>query len=401
MILNMITQGGGSAPSASKSRKDINFFDYDGTIVESYTAQEWASVSSLPANPSHDGLVAQGWNYTLAEINTEVSAQGKCDIGQMYVTESGNTEIDIHIADIARNNPYLGIAVNGTAVIDWGDGSATDTVTGTSLYTQIRTQHTYSAAGYYTIKIIVSSGSISFYGTYPLLSNNINSNNSRVFANMVQAIRIGANANIGSTAAFIDCYSLSSITIPNSVTRLCSNMFQNCYSLLSITIPSSVIYINSTNAFYSCYSLSSISLPRSITTVETYTFQNCYSLSSVTIPSSVTSIKGNAFNSCYSLSSIILPRSITSVETYMFQTCGSLSSITIPSSVTSIKNNAFLNCYGMAEYHFESTTPPTLANINAFNNMPSDCIIYVPSASLSAYQSANNWSTYASKMIGE
>jgi hypothetical protein len=47
------------------------------------------------------------------------------------------------------------------------------------------------------------------------------------------------------------------------------------------------------------------------------------------------------------------------------------------------------------------TTPPTLANTNAFTNILSDCKIYVPAASLTAYQEATNWSTYASYMVGE
>ena len=52
------TSGSGSA----KVRKDVNFYDYDGTIVESYTTAEFADISALPTNPTHTGLTAQGWN---------------------------------------------------------------------------------------------------------------------------------------------------------------------------------------------------------------------------------------------------------------------------------------------------------------------------------------------------
>jgi len=55
----------------------------------------------------------------------------------------------------------------------------------------------------------------------------------------------------------------------------------------------------------------------------------------------------------------------------------------------------------MAKYHLLPTTPPTLSSANAFNGIPSDCIIYVPVGSLEAYQTATNWSTYASKMREE
>jgi hypothetical protein len=69
--------------------------------------------------------------------------------------------------------------------------------------------------------------------------------------------------------------------------------------------------------------------------------------------------------------------------------------------VTNIDTYAFYNCYGIAEYHLLPTTPPTLANKNAFNNIASDCIIYVPVGSLNAYKTATNWSTYASYMQEE
>ena len=55
----------------------------------------------------------------------------------------------------------------------------------------------------------------------------------------------------------------------------------------------------------------------------------------------------------------------------------------------------------MAEYHLKPTTPPALANTNAFNGISSDCIIYVPKGSLEDYQSATNWATYADYMREE
>ena len=419
--VNVNVSGGGTV---SKPRKDINFFDYDGTIVESYTAQEWGSVSTLPANPDHDGLTAQGWNYTKAQIDTEVTAQGKCDVGQMYVTSSGATEIDIHIADIARNNPYLGFAVNGTAVIDWGDNSSTDTVTGGSLTTQKRKQHTYASKGDYTIKITVT-GSMALFGTsnYSLLSNNLDSDGSRYFLNWVQAIRIGANVTaIGYYAisncrvlktitipntvttignhAFYGCYSLESITIPNTVTTIDTYTFSNCNALESITVPSGVTTIGS-YMFQSCYSLASITIPSGVTTIDTYAFSNCNALESITIPNTVTTIGSYVFQNCYSLASITIPSGVTTIDSYTIYTCYSLASITIPSGVTTIKNNSLQYCYGMKEYHIKPTTPPALANANAFGGMPSDCTIYVPTASLATYQGASGWSDYASKMVGE
>ena len=72
-----------------------------------------------------------------------------------------------------------------------------------------------------------------------------------------------------------------------------------------------------------------------------------------------------------------------------------------PATLSVISSGTFQYNYGTKEYHFKSTTPPTLGNTNAFQGIDSNCKIYVPSASLSTYQSASNWSTYASYMVGE
>ena len=69
--------------------------------------------------------------------------------------------------------------------------------------------------------------------------------------------------------------------------------------------------------------------------------------------------------------------------------------------MTSIENYAFQACFGVKEYHLLPATPPTLSNTNAFNNIPDDCIIYVPAGSLEAYQTATNWSAYADQMQEE
>lgn len=377
VTVNVSGGGGDTNPTASK--KQINFIDYDGTIRYSYTSAEWANVTALPSNPSHSGLTAQGWNWTKAQIDAQLTAipNGDVWVGQMYITSSGDTEIDVIFADSARLDPIMTIAVNGTITVDWGDNTTPDTVTGTSLTTRQAVPHTYASVGSYMIKIHVVSGSFQFYGTtaYTLLRKNATQNENRVYSNTIRAVRFGSGVTSIGGSAFINCYSLESITIPSSVTSIGSSAFQYCSLLASIVFPSGATSIGSSALNY-CYSLASVAIPH-ITTISNNTFYNCYALASLTIPNSVTSIG----------SSVI-------------QYCWSLASVTIPSGVTSIRDSAFYNCYGMAEYHIKPTTPPTLGT-NAFQGIVSDCKIYVPSASLEAYQTAENWSTYASYMVGE
>lgn len=57
-------------------------------------------------------------------------------------------------------------------------------------------------------------------------------------------------------------------------------------------------------ALYKCSSLTSITIPDSVTSIEYQAFSGCESLTSITIPDSVTSIEWGAFGDCWSLKSV-------------------------------------------------------------------------------------------------
>lgn len=142
--------------------------------------------------------------------------------------------------------------------------------------------------------------------------------------------------------AFEYCSGLTSITIPDSVTSIGYCAFSFCNNLTSITIPDSVTSIG-IGAFFGCERLTGITILDSVTTIGDHTFSDCYSLTSVTIPNSVTSIGAEAFYYCYSLTNITLPNSITTIEDNTFRGSG-LTSIAIPDSVTSVGEGAFFAC---------------------------------------------------------
>ena len=390
--IQAIQTGGSSTPGTPG---DITFYDYDGTILYSYTAAEFAALSSMPANPTRDGLTAQGWNWSLTNAKAYVAKYGNLDIGQMYITDDGKTRIYIHLEE-GRTSPMLGVCPNGTVDIDWGDGTTHDTLTGSDTSTAVYTSaHSYAAPGDYVIQLTVT-GSMGFGSKSLLVYTSEPDNRNSAYSNAIRKVELGSSVTSIGDYAFQYCYSLSSITIPDGVTSIGDYAFQYCYSLSSITIPDSVTSI-SDYAFGECYILSSITIPDGVTSIGGYTFRYCYSLSSITIPDGVTSISDYAFFGCYSLSSITIPDSVTSIGNYAFRHCRILSSITIPDGVTSIGNYAFYNCYGLAHLYFLPTTPPSVSKSNAFGNIPTDCVIHVPVGSLSAYTSATNYpssSTY-------
>ena len=134
-----------------------------------------------------------------------------------------------------------------------------------------------------------------------------------------------------------------------------------------------------------------------VTSIVGSAFSHCTSLTSCTIGSGITSISNSAFYECSALTSINLPNSVSYIEDTAFAHCTSLTSCTIGSGITSIGNYAFNNCSSLTSVTVNSLTPPTLSECYVFDNT-NDCPIYVPSQSVSAYKSATNWSTYASRI---
>ena len=144
-------------------------------------------------------------------------------------------------------------------------------------------------------------------------------------------------------SVFSNCSSLTSISIPESVTYIGEDAFSGCSSLTSIVIPDSVTWICAW-AFLGCSSLTSIEIPDSVTSIAHWMFQGCSSLTSVVIPDSITSIGVAAFRDCSSLTSIVIPDSVTWICDWAFSGCSSLTSIEIPDSITSIGVGAFSGC---------------------------------------------------------
>ena len=589
----------------ASNSKDIKFYDYDGTVLFKYIPLEFLALNSMPTPPTHTGMTFDGWNWTLTDAKDYVTNHGKIDIGATYTWSSPSTEIDIRL-DNGRLSPYLTLGIDGTVTIDWGDSSATESITGSSTNTFIRTQHVYPQAGEYTITITPDTGTTYHVGNgnNKLLmknaSGNIN-NEDYVYVHSVINVRLGEGIIIGgecfrtyrnlksvffhdvptltlncfrdcdaleylclpnntttitqnafyndcalkiiilqkeittvyseafrysfaeivcmnnkdvtygndsfanmrtlnhiyipdtqtalSSEMFRECFSLEEVIFSNALTTINSACFNYCYSINELNFPSSLDVINDTDAFGRCYGLSKVTfnkatmsklgknafiycnglkevnnlpevttygidifrecygikeltpdshmtsipdgfvrgtaleefvIPSGVTSIGNYSFYNIDTLASVTIPNGVTSIgeycfnglnslvelnlpetvtdiSRDAFEDCNGLKKINLPSQLTVLNSNLFKNCHALTDIIIPSSVTQIQGECFRYCYGLASIKFGSVAPPTLNNSNCFGGLPTDCIIYVPTGSLSDYTSAQYYpssSTY-------
>lgn len=115
--------------------------------------------------------------------------------------------------------------------------------------------------------------------------------------------------------------------------------FLNCDSLSTITLPNSIKSLG-TGAFYDCDTLKTVKLPTGITKIAKQAFYHCGFLQSITIPQNVTEIGAEAFAACSKLTTISLPSALTTIGIASFHSTG-LTSITLPEGMTTIEPGTF------------------------------------------------------------
>lgn len=400
-ILQILENGGGGGGSKNPIAEDndVIFIDYDGTILYSYTAEEFLALTEMPANPEHDGLIAEGWNWTLTDAKEFVRYSGSHVIGQLYTTSSGATEIDVKIT-YPRNNPYLGLAVNGSLTIDWGDGS-TEVVTGTSEYTTQYIGHVYPAHdGYYTIKLtginfMLGGGSPTGFSILYSGADRSATSITNAYSAGVDAIRCGAGMILGSTTYMA---SLRYIAISKDTKAYSIAKFGYSYALFAIVIPDGFFNNGVLNgdAFRSSTALEYVSFPKTIesnTGSPSAPFRGCTALKKASFFSG----GSEELRDTRSVTNVVFKRGLKTIASSFANYAYGVSRVVIPDTVTSIASSAFQNCYGCGMIRFLGATPPTVANANTFNNLPVDCVIEVPAGTLATYTSAANYpsaSTY-------
>lgn len=146
--IESIPQGSG----APAPENDVNFYDYDGTRVASYTIAEAKALAALPSAPSHTGLTFQSWNWTLADIQSY--DRQYIDVGANYITTDGKTHIKARVDFVDVNLTMRGHKCSVS--IDWGDGSAADSYNYPGYNVNHSFAHTYAAEGIYDIAITIT-----------------------------------------------------------------------------------------------------------------------------------------------------------------------------------------------------------------------------------------------------
>lgn len=242
--------------------------------------------------------------------------------------------------------------------------------------------------------------------------------------------------------AFYECSGLTSIDIPSGVTTIGNFAFNGCTSLSGITVNRTThptlgnstfnntnncpIYVpaGSVNAYKHANGWRNYA--SRIQAIPTPTFDGkwigyysdstsysatCDSTSAITknevrignytaytkvIIGDCVTRANEAFQRCSSMTDVEIGSGVTTDLYYAFEDCTALTAATWYATSVDGQQGAFQRCTSLQKLVMYATTPP---NVNAlfFNGVPSSMIIYVPDASVSAYQSAQFWSNYTIK----
>lgn len=279
----------------------VTFYDYDGTILYSYSVKEARALTELPPAPTHDGIIFDGWTHTLEEVKAALKT---LDVGAMYTSETTRFVVNMP-SDLLTMQISVEASAVGGVLINWGDGSeSTNTTSGFYLFS-----HEYMSSGSYTITLSTLSGSatigstsssdIMLFGDYytgtkyvtsAIVGNNVEirySDYAYLFSNcsnLKTVIICNGHSTLGG-CAFRDCSLLEFVIVPNSVYSMLSELFRRCSSLKGV-IWKSVSYCSSSFAtFEDCVSLKRIFVPIGLNRFDSYFVSDCTALQELYIPS--------------------------------------------------------------------------------------------------------------------
>lgn len=385
---------------------DINFWDYDGTLLYSWTLAELATKTELPPLPSHDGLICQGWNWTLQDIK---DAGRELDIGALYITDDGKTRLYVDVDtetwdDFVLN--YWQSNIN-TTTVDWGDGTTPETKNASSY---IEHRHVYASSGSYVITMSVKEGKTMRLGhDGRMLIANVETDSGR--CSMLRRVEVGARVKATDPQCFRNCCRLESVSLPQTTKIYINRAFEQC-AQLRVFIAADMDEIRQT--FYRCSNLRAIATPKGTTQTNNYAIANtavrlvnfdmtaaneAVALERVHIKA----VNGQVgdFTGCRSLLEVTIPADATTFVAAAFQGDTALRRVTCLGDIASIPAQVFQRCYPLRFVDFtHCTAVPTLANVNAFDQTHPQLEIRVPASLVSAWKAATNWSSLADHIVG-
>ena len=204
------------------------------------------------------------------------------------------------------------------------------------------------------------------------------------------------------------------LVIQDETKNIAYNAFSACRELTSVTIPNTVTTLLS-QVFYNCSGITSIILPETLTEIGSYAFFGCTALTTFSIPASVTTIGGNAFKNtgwynnqsdgilykdgwCLGYKGSV-PTDTLSIQegtkyvaaTSFNTNCQDVVAVVLPSSLIGLGQYAFANDL-FTSLTSHALVPPTIDT--TFNTAYQTATVYVHTSSLQAYKNDTYWQRF-------
>ena len=367
---NVASSGGGAL--VSKPVNDVNFYDYDGTILHSYTKDEFLALSAMPPLPEMEGLICQEWNWGYEEAQEYVAEYGLCDIGATYITDDGKTRLYIRIPENGRLYQKFRMTCPSYARVDWGDGS-----TGIINSDLI---HTYESPGEYVITIDPEDGNITYFRTEvsSLVKVEVGrgvqgSSEFAVVGEDVESISLPkdfAPATFRYNNSGLKC-----LVLPRSTNTLALNCLGGAYNLKHVCLPNTPILFK--NEGISSEKMRRLVIPKGVQ------FSNVSS----------------ALKNCLALNYLILPKEVTGVPS-INSSSSEFTYLEVNNGDNVISNTVIYNTSYLKAINFgKCKSIPDLQNSTVFRYLPTNAKIIVPDALYDEWIAATNWSSLASYII--
>ena len=396
----------GTLDTTPPKESDINFWDYEGTLLYAWTFAELATKTELPPLPSHDGLVCQGWNWTLQDIK---EAGRELDIGALYITDDGKTRLYVDVDTETWDDFVLNYwqSTRNATTVDWGDGTTPETKNADSY---VEHRHVYASSGSYVITMSVKEGTTMSLGREgKRLIANGETDSGRCA--MLRRVEVGARAVRTWPECFRNCSMLESISLPQTTKIYASRSFEMC-TQLRVLIAADMEEIRQT--FYSCVNL------RAIASTKGQTQGNNYAITSTAVRRvnfdmtaanqaqalervHIKAVNGQVgdFSLCRALLEVTTPADATTFVAAAFNGDNALRRVTCLGDIASIPAQVFQRCYPLRFVDLtHCTAVPTLANVNAFDQTHAQLEIRVPASLADAWKAATNWSSLADHIVG-
>ncbi len=199
---------------------------------------------------------------------------------------------------------------------------------------------------------------------------------------------------------------LQSIVLPSDLASMGSSAFSNC-DLRLLSIPGSLKEIPS-SAFSNNDSLAYVEFGEGIERITDYSFYHCYSLGnfsnypnlnnqqqiySIIFPSSLKYIGYHSFTGDVSLKNISFNEGLEELYYYSFSGCTGLTELVLPSSLQYATSYPFNGCSNITKIEARSLIPPTVRS-NTITNGAGNIELYVPLWSFQEYMTTPGWLEY-------